>query len=195
MSLQLLVVGLGWDYSHRSKVEFVFLIKGSLKWPHTFDVSYFAGEAVPVFRRESHLEERIMYKEERPPGSHYSGRVSLVTVHPSHTDYTYVKEPIERFIHQLNDTSSIVDVIRECHNSPNLRKNHVQKDLVPPRRGSRIQKGGFRTFRRAGFVQEFQERIQIVAEPWANQQAQIADSHTGAISDHPKKKPVSAHAT
>ena len=31
------------------------------------------------------------------------------------------------------------------------------------RRGSRIQKGGF--------VQEFQERIQIVAGPWANQQA------------------------
>ena len=40
------------------------------------------------------------------------------------------------------------------------------------RRGSRIQKGGgVRTFRRGGFVQEFQERIQIVAGPWANQQA------------------------
>ena len=39
------------------------------------------------------------------------------------------------------------------------------------RGGSRIQKGGFRTFRRGGFVQEFQERIQIVAGSWANQQA------------------------
>ena len=32
--------------------------------------------------------------------------------------------------------------------------------------------GGVRTFRRGGgFVQEFQERIQIVAGSWANQQA------------------------
>ena len=30
---------------------------------------------------------------------------------------------------------------------------------------------GVRTFRRGGFVQEFQERIQIVAGSWANQQA------------------------
>ena len=37
--------------------------------------------------------------------------------------------------------------------------------------GSYIQKGGF--------VQEFQERIQIVAGPWANQQAKIAYSRRG----------------
>ena len=63
-------------------------------------------------------------------------------------------------------------------------------DLLVGRRGSRIQKGGFRTFRRGGggFVQEFQERIQIVAGPWANQQAKkIADSRGGGGGDHPKK--------
>ena len=54
---------------------------------------------------------------------------------------------------------------------------------------SYIQKGG------GGFVQDFQERIQIVAGPWANQQAKkIADSRRGGGgSDHPKKKPVSTH--
>ena len=57
--------------------------------------------------------------------------------------------------------------------------------------------GGVRTFRRGGFVQEFQERIQIVSGSWANQQAKkIADSRRGGGgSDHPKKKPVSAHDT
>ena len=53
------------------------------------------------------------------------------------------------------------------------------------RRGSRIQKGG------GGFVPEFQERIQIVAGPWANQQAttklQTAVGGGGGGSDHPKK--------
>ena len=40
------------------------------------------------------------------------------------------------------------------------------------RRGSRIQKGGGGSYiQKGGFVQEFQERIQIVAGPWANQQA------------------------
>ena len=34
-----------------------------------------------------------------------------------------------------------------------------------------FRRGGFCTFRRGGFVQEFQDRIQIVAGPWANQQA------------------------
>ena len=54
--------------------------------------------------------------------------------------------------------------------------------------GSYIQKGG------GGVVQEFQERIQIVAGSWANQQAKkIADSRRGGGSDHPKKTPVSAH--
>ena len=50
--------------------------------------------------------------------------------------------------------------------------------------------GGVRTFRRGGgFVQEFQERIQIVAGPWANQQAKkIADSRRGGFRS-PKKKP------
>ena len=55
--------------------------------------------------------------------------------------------------------------------------------------GSYIQKGG-------GFVQEFQEGIQIVAGPWANQQAKKnADSRRGGGvgSDDPKKTPVSAH--
>ena len=49
--------------------------------------------------------------------------------------------------------------------------------------GSYIQKGG------GGVVQEFQERIQIVAGSWANQQAKkIADSRGGGGgSDHPKK--------
>ena len=47
-----------------------------------------------------------------------------------------------------------------------------------------------------GFVKEFQERIQIVAGSWANQQAKkIADSRGGGGgSEHPPKKPVSAHA-
>ena len=59
-------------------------------------------------------------------------------------------------------------------------------------RQARIQDsegGGVRTFRRGGgFVQEFHERIQIVAGPWANQQAKkIADSRGGGGgSDHPK---------
>ena len=45
-------------------------------------------------------------------------------------------------------------------------------NVVRSRGGSRIQKGGgVPTFRRGGFVQEFQERIQIVAGSWANQQA------------------------
>ena len=52
--------------------------------------------------------------------------------------------------------------------------------------GSYIQKGG------GGFVQEFQERIQIVAGPWANQQAtKIADSRRGGAITR-EKKPVSA---
>ena len=69
--------------------------------------------------------------------------------------------------------------------------------MTIPRGGSRIQKGGgggVRTFRRGGFVQEFQERIQIVAGSWANQQEKkIADSRRGGGSDHTKKNPVSAH--
>ena len=54
--------------------------------------------------------------------------------------------------------------------------------------GSYIQKGG-------GFVQEFQERIQIVAGSWANQQAKkIADSRRGGGGfGSPQKTPVSAH--
>ena len=58
--------------------------------------------------------------------------------------------------------------------------------------GSYIQKGGG-----GGFVQEFQERIQIVAGPWANQQAkQIADSRRGGGGVRsPKKPPVSAPGT
>ena len=59
---------------------------------------------------------------------------------------------------------------------------------------SYIQKGGG-----GGFVQEFQERIQIVAGPWANQQAtkklQTAVGGGGGGSDHPKKTPGSAPAT
>ena len=52
--------------------------------------------------------------------------------------------------------------------------------------GSYIQKGG-------GVVQEYQERIQIVAGSWANQQGKkIADSRRGG-SDHPQKNTVSAH--
>ena len=56
--------------------------------------------------------------------------------------------------------------------------------------------GGVRTFRRGGFVQEFQERIQIVAGPWANQQAKqnCRQPGGGGGSDDPKKTPVSAHA-
>ena len=45
---------------------------------------------------------------------------------------------------------------------------NVQESGADPgfrRGGSYIQKGG------GGFAQEFQERIQIVAGPWANQQA------------------------
>ena len=58
--------------------------------------------------------------------------------------------------------------------------------------GFRRGGGGVRTFRRGGFVQEFQERIQIVAGPWANQQAkQIADSRRGGVRS-PEKKTVSA---
>ena len=55
--------------------------------------------------------------------------------------------------------------------------------------------GGVRTLRRGGFVQEFQERIQIVAGSWANQQAKkIADSRGGGGGVRsPQKKPVSAH--
>ena len=78
---------------------------------------------------------------------------------------------------------------RPCARVPTghcLRTNGTS-EWMPTRCGSRIQKGGFRTFRRGGFVQEFQERIQIVAGPWANQQAKkIADSRRG-VSDHPKK--------
>ena len=51
--------------------------------------------------------------------------------------------------------------------------------------------GGVRTFRRGGFVQEFQERVQIVAGPWANQQAKkIADSRRGGggVPITPQKK-------
>ena len=57
--------------------------------------------------------------------------------------------------------------------------------------------GGVRTFRRGGFVQEFQERIQIVAGSWANQQAKkkLQTAVGGGGSDHPKKTPVSAHET
>ena len=58
-----------------------------------------------------------------------------------------------------------------------------------------VQKGGFRTFRRGGFVQELQERIQIVAGPWANQQAKKLQTAVGGVSDHPKKNPVSAPVT
>ena len=56
--------------------------------------------------------------------------------------------------------------------------------------------GGVRTFRRGGgFVQEFQERIQIVAGPGQiNKQKKIADSRRGGGGgcDHPKETPVSA---
>ena len=56
------------------------------------------------------------------------------------------------------------------------------------RRRSRIQKGGFVHSEGGGFVQEFQERIQIVAGPWANQQAKkIADSRRGAFPITQKK--------
>ena len=49
-------------------------------------------------------------------------------------------------------------------------------------------------FRRGGFVQEFQERIQIVAGSWANQQAkQNCRQPWGGGSDDPQKNPVSAH--
>ena len=51
------------------------------------------------------------------------------------------------------------------------------------RRGSRVQKGGGSYIQKGGggFVEEFQERIQIVAGPWANQQAKKknADSRGG----------------
>ena len=62
--------------------------------------------------------------------------------------------------------------------------------------------GGVRTFRRGGFLQEFQERIQIVAGSWANQQAkkklQTAVGGGGGggrrgPSNDPQKTPVSAH--
>ena len=56
--------------------------------------------------------------------------------------------------------------------------------------GSYIHKGG------GGVVQEFQERIQIVAGPWANQQAKSKLQTAvggGGGSDH-QKPPVSAPA-
>ena len=48
-------------------------------------------------------------------------------------------------------------------------------------------------FRRGGFVQEFQERIQIVAGPWANQQAKkrlqtAVGGGGGPITPPPQKK-------
>ena len=48
------------------------------------------------------------------------------------------------------------------------RRSRIQKGGV-----SYIQKGGVSYIQKGGggFVQEFQERIQIVAGPWANQQA------------------------
>ena len=49
---------------------------------------------------------------------------------------------------------------------------------------ARIQdlEGGVSYIQKGGFVQEFQERIQIVAGSWANQQAKkIADSHRGGV--------------
>ena len=54
--------------------------------------------------------------------------------------------------------------------------------------GSYIQKGG--GVWGGGFVNEFQERIQIVAGPWANQQAKkITDSRRGGGVRSPKKTP------
>ena len=73
----------------------------------------------------------------------------------------------------------------------------VAEALTPNRRGSRIQKGGggVRTFRRGGFVQEFQEGIQIVAGPWANQQAnKNCRQPWGGGGPMTQKPPVSAHA-
>ena len=62
---------------------------------------------------------------------------------------------------------------------------------------ARIQdsEGGFVHSEGGGFVQEFQERIQIVAGPWANQQAKkkCRQPWGGGGSDDPKKTPVSAH--
>ena len=67
------------------------------------------------------------------------------------------------------------------------------KKIFVCRRGSRIQKGGFVHSEGGGFIQEFQERIQIVAGPWANQQAKKKlQTAVGGVSDHPKKTPVSA---
>ena len=69
------------------------------------------------------------------------------------------------------------------------------------RRGSRIQKGGGFVHSEGGgggFVQEFQERIQIVAGFWPNQQAKkIADSRVCVCVcvggfDHPKKTCIRA---
>ena len=77
---------------------------------------------------------------------------------------------------------------------------HIKHPPPPPGAdpGFRSGGGGVRTFRRGGggVVQEFQERIQIVAGPWANQQAKKKyrhiDSRRGGGSDHtpppPKKK-------
>ena len=68
--------------------------------------------------------------------------------------------------------TGVVLFLKVAHPPPPPRDGQI-----PPwgggefRGGSRIQKGGFRTFRRGGFVQEFQERIQIVAGSWADQQA------------------------
>ena len=59
-------------------------------------------------------------------------------------------------------------VLMFIHHIRSAFHNSVYKAGADPgfRRGvSYIQKGG------GGFVQEFQERIQIVAGPWANQQA------------------------
>ena len=69
--------------------------------------------------------------------------------------------------------------------------SHLNLPRHPPlRRGSRIQKGGGGSYiqKGGGFVQEFQERIQIVAGPWANQQAKqnCRQPWGGGGSDHPK---------
>ena len=80
-----------------------------------------------------------------------------------------------------------VKLVNTMQNSNNPKvTNIVQVSGADPgfRRG-----GGVRTFRRGGFVQEFQERIQIVAGPWANQQAKKnADSRRGGFRA-PKKTP------
>ena len=74
----------------------------------------------------------------------------------------------------LKNCVTWIDLSRSLKVKDNGAKyNTISYSLHTPQAGADpgFRRGGFVHSEGGGFVQEFQERIQIVAGPWANQQA------------------------